>query len=577
MATKGPQLSSPADGQRLHRALLTAILVAGLILRLAGLGWGLPDSRHPLATYHPDELINLGAATQADIPHLKFDIGFYNYGTFYFYLVSLAQTVGRGYHLIPSVVPDAQKQSSELDLLRSSAPEQAALFLAGRIVTALLGAATVPVIFLLGRRLYGGAVGLAGAALYAIAPLAVLHAHFLTVDVPATLFVSLTLLGAARMLERPNLRNTMFCGLWLGLAAATKYTAILAAIGPVAAVILAWRGTAPEQRASRNRTVVTCLAALAGMATATFLVACPGPWLNWNVFWNGAYSGSGLRYELFEHSRTGHGYLFVNTGFGWWHHLVVSLRYGLGWPLMLLSLFGIGAALRRRRPADLVLVAFVLVAYLLTSLSAVRFARYLIPLYPALCILSARALMDSASPQYRRAQMAIGGAVAAAALTTSILLVRSLTVPDPRDMAADFFDQNARPGATVAFAHVPWFYSPPLSPRFGAARADIRARAATDAGPLQLLIPAADWDTRALSPAPDFVVLSSFETQHELRRLGLPQARTFVAALQTFRPQTFSSPSLPALLYPVGDDMPDDVAYVLSSVTIYRSGETAPR
>src|SRR5579859_5577130 len=78
------------------------IVLIGLLLRLWGIGWSLPDARHPLATYHPDELVNLNAALQADIPHLKFDIGFYNYGAFYFYLVSFAQSLGRAYGMIPA-------------------------------------------------------------------------------------------------------------------------------------------------------------------------------------------------------------------------------------------------------------------------------------------------------------------------------------------------------------------------------------------------------------------------------------------------------------------------------------------
>src|SRR2546423_1533266 len=81
----------PAKPKDRRTPLLVALIVLlGLALRLWGLGWSLPDARHPAATYHPDERIDLSAAQQADIPHLKFDIGFYNYGTLYFYGVSLA-------------------------------------------------------------------------------------------------------------------------------------------------------------------------------------------------------------------------------------------------------------------------------------------------------------------------------------------------------------------------------------------------------------------------------------------------------------------------------------------------------
>ena len=152
--------------------LLVMTLLLGLMLRAAGLTWSLPDARHPLATYHPDELINLMAARTADIPHLQLDIKFYNYGTFYFYLVSFAHTLGRGWGLIPAT-PNGYDAFSP-----QAAPEQAALFLAGRIVTVLLGTATIAVIYALGRRLYGRKAGLLAALFYAVTPIAVQHAHF---------------------------------------------------------------------------------------------------------------------------------------------------------------------------------------------------------------------------------------------------------------------------------------------------------------------------------------------------------------------------------------------------------------
>src|SRR5579871_1037612 len=93
---KAPQRKQPLDIW--VKGLLALALILGLALRLWGIGWGLPDARHPLATYHPDEWINLNAAEPVDIPHGKFDIGFYNYGTLYFYGVSLGDHRARLWH-----------------------------------------------------------------------------------------------------------------------------------------------------------------------------------------------------------------------------------------------------------------------------------------------------------------------------------------------------------------------------------------------------------------------------------------------------------------------------------------------
>jgi len=549
--------------------LVALIIGLGLALRLWGIGWSLPDARHPLATYHPDESINLNAARAADIPHGQFDIQFYNYGAFYFYLVSFAQTFGRGWGLIPttpnlSIPQGAQPTAAQWATL---APENAALFLTGRIVTALLGAATIPLLFALGRRLYGTRVGLTAALLYAIAPLAVQHAHFLTVDVPATFFVTLALLWAARLWKQPDWKNVIWAGVWAGLAAATKYNTGCVLLAPLVALALA------RPSGERANHLPLKLAALIGVTAAAFLIACPGPWLDWNAFWNGTYPGSGVRYELFEHARTGHELLFVDTGPGWWYHLTASLRYGLGEPLLLLALAGFVFACIRRTPQDGILLSFFLLYYFTTSLSAVRFARYMIPLLPVLCLWAARLLAEP-FPQrrLRQALAAIGTLVALYTLLLAFSFNLSMTGRDPRDQAADYLERNAPQGASIAFARIPWFTSPPLSPLFGLPAAPQRAKAAAETTRFTLRIPPVEWDTSVLSPPPDYVVLSNLETVNAVTRLHLPGPVRFVRSIPANDTRLVFAPPTLLGLPPnrEGVGVPEDLLYTRPLLTLYR-------
>lgn len=520
--------------------------------------------------------MNLNAALAADLLHGKFDIGFYNYGTFYFYLVAFAHILGRGWGLIPQTPPGADVFSAQ------AAAENAALFLSGRLVTALLGAATIPVLFALGNRLFGKRAGYLAALLYAVAPLGVLHAHFLTVDAPATFFVTLALLGAAQVLARreageteetplplPGWREYALAGVWTGLAAATKYNTGLVLVAPVVAHFLNKR---PEM-CSRHRGAQ--FGVLIAIAMLTFLLACPGPWLNLEAFWEGLpnYPGSGVRYELFEHSRAGHGELFLNTGPGWLYHLIVSLRYGLGAPLLLLGLGGVAFACVRRTRQDWVLLAFLVLYYFSTSLSAVRFARYMLPIVPVLCLFAARLVAEPFPRSAIRRLMAVCGTAAVLSCgVSSALFVRGMRLPDPRDAAADYLERNARQGASIAFAKVPWFFSPPLSPRFGAPAAPMRALAAEQTTRYQLRIPATEWDTSLLAPPPDFVLLSDFELNPAYTRLRLPAPTQFVQATlnspnysaRTFRPPVAGSVSL--LFDP--DNFPEDMRYTLPTVLV---------
>ena len=175
------------------------------------------------------------------------------------------------------------------------------------------------------------------------------------------------------------------------------------------------------------RIFLSCLIA----AAFAFLIACPGPIINFDAFWNGTYPGSGVRYELFEHSRNGHGDLFTNTGLGWIYHLIVSLRYGMGTPLLLLSLAGIGYAVWKRRPEDLLLISFVLLYYGLAGFSAVRFARYMIPLFPAFSVLAARFIVAPFSrPVLGKVMAGLAAIVIFCAFGSSALLDMQLTERD---------------------------------------------------------------------------------------------------------------------------------------------------
>ena len=547
--------------------LLLLIVTLGMGLRFWGLTWSLPDARHPVATYHPDERVNLNAALQADIAHGKFDIQLYNYGTFYFYLVDLAHIVGKGYGFIPTPTPQSE---SRPPTLAEEAAITAKYFLVGRLVSVLFGTATLPVLYALGRRMFGRRAGLTAALLYGIAPLAVLHAHFLTVDVTATFFVTLTLLWSARLLTSQTWPDYALAAVWAGLAAATKYNAGLVLIAPIAAHFLR-----KDASACKTHRAGQCVVLIA-VALLTFLIACPGPWLNFDAFWNGieGYPGSGLRYELFEHARSGHGYLFTDTGNGWWYHLAVSLPFGLGPALLIAALLGLIPALQQRTKSDWLLLAFFLVYFGLTGFSNVRFARYMLPLFPVFCLWAARFLLG-----VKIRGIASGGGfliVPPLTLYGSCSLLLCMTTQDPRDAAADYLERTAPQGASVAFATVPWFYSPPLSPRFGELAASGRARAAREVTRFKLILPPEkpdrsreDWDRSVLTPAPDYVVLSDIETMHPYTRLHLAAPTAFMNSLPYKNKTVFAPPATWDPLYRNAAIIPEDILYVRPTITLY--------
>ncbi|MFM8238441.1 MAG: glycosyltransferase family 39 protein, partial [Actinomycetota bacterium] len=102
------------------------------------------------------------------------------------------------------------------------------------VLSSLMGAATIPVAALLGRRVGGRRVGVLAAALVAVAPQVWLYDGMLLSESLAILLATLAVLLAYRAAEQPDLRRFTALGLVIGAAALTR--AELALLVP----LLAW-------------------------------------------------------------------------------------------------------------------------------------------------------------------------------------------------------------------------------------------------------------------------------------------------------------------------------------------------
>jgi 4-amino-4-deoxy-L-arabinose transferase-like glycosyltransferase len=144
-------------------------------------------------------------------------------------------------------------------------------FTAHRVASCLMGAATVAVIGLLGRRVGGDLAGLTAAALAAVYPALWMLDASLRSESLYALLVALALLCAYRLLDDASPGRALALGVVIGLAALTRGEAL--ALLLLLALPLLWL-------LERERRLRTGAAVLAGC----LLVA--GPWLarNWIVF-----------------------------------------------------------------------------------------------------------------------------------------------------------------------------------------------------------------------------------------------------------------------------------------------------
>ena len=361
----------------------------------------------------------------------------FNYPSLYLYATALVLGAGR-------LLAPASLGTLEL---------QGLLYLIGRGLTAACGTATVYLIFLTGRRLSGVAAGLAAGLVLALAPLHSANSHFITTDVPAGLFVALSLWLAARG-RRGSQGWLVASAAAAGLAAATKYNAGLALFVPLAFWATGRAGTTRHWRTP----LLVGAAALAG-----FLVAMP-----WLLLDRGTVL-SGIRFEI-EHYRGGH------EGFegsdNWRFYPLYLFTDGLTPGLALFAVAGWVLLLARDRWLCLALSAFALAYYALLAGQTVRFERNLVPLLPLLAIFAGLALAEAVravSVALPLAPQRAAGAAVLLALVGGWPLYRTtrydylMSQTDTRTTAATWMDRNLPAGATLCQEA----YAPPVdSARF---------------------------------------------------------------------------------------------------------------
>lgn len=393
-------------------AWLWAILALSLLLNLWSIWFGLPDA------WHPDESVGRAARMARDFslnPHS------FLYGSLHYYLVLLV--------IVPTYLV-AKLLSMPEDVQRTL------VYLAARVLAAVLGTGCVALTYLLARRLFDRTVALLAALLLALSAGFVTIAHFATVDVPMLFWMLASYLMSARVMSRGGLREHLLAGAFAGLAAGTKYVGGIAILTLVAAHFLT----------SGKRTFKHLLAGVAVSAVAFALANPP-------IFFASC--------EFFEAFVMDNAY---NTTVGSGAHSIPGLiaahaiSASLAWPLAILAVasvcyLGIGAIFGRNRPETLFLASTLLPFFV--SVTNVHYAstRHVLPLIPILLIIVAKTLRDlRGSSVERRWRRRSGDALMAAAVLTSAVLALDTELQftfDGRNSAAVWVIENAAPGATI--------------------------------------------------------------------------------------------------------------------------------
>ena len=291
-----------------------------------------------------------------------------------------------------------------------------------RIVSAAFGVATVYVVFLTGRALYGRRAGLVAALLVAVMPYHVLVTRQVLLDGPMVLFATLTLYLVIRFVESQERPWLVAAGAAMGLTFLSKETSIV-----LLGSLYAFFALSPAIRL-RLRDVAAAAAAM-GVVALAFPLAIS---LGGKTETGGHY----LAWQIFR--RPNHDWTFYAT----------TVPEAIG-PLVLLAAVAGLVLLRDRRSwREILLVSWIVIPTVFFQLWPVKGFQYLLPVAPALAILAARLVIDGLgmSGALRRG---LGGprlAALAMCLLAASLLVPTFQRVQPRDSETFLAGSGGVPG-----------------------------------------------------------------------------------------------------------------------------------
>jgi 4-amino-4-deoxy-L-arabinose transferase-like glycosyltransferase len=257
-----------------------------------------------------------------------------------------------------------------------SAPEiKPDFYLWGRILTAILGAGTVLLVYFIGKKFYSHKIGLVAALFLSFFYLHVINSRFITTDVPSGFFALLPfLLIYPIMMGKNDYKFYLGAGFLAGLAVGTKYNNALILLPLVLAHLTGrdWR------KWFSWHLPVAFLAVLAG-----FFVTTPYAFFHIPNFLTDVAA-------IVEHySKRGHaGFEGDNN---WWYYLQAMSYENLA--VVVLGIGGIFLAFARHRKQEVVLLSFPLISYLQLASYKVNFTRNLMPFVPFLALFAAIALV----------------------------------------------------------------------------------------------------------------------------------------------------------------------------------------
>jgi uncharacterized protein (TIGR03382 family) len=327
----------------------------------------------------------------------------------------------------------------------SYAADPTDVFFVARVVSAACGTIAVWLLYLAGTKLFGDRrVGFLGAGLLGVGFLPVFYSHLALNDVPTLAPICLALYGAAGMLRQGRLADYLVAGAGVGLACSTKYTGGIVLL-PVLAAAGGWL---VGRRRIRWTTVIAGLVIAGLCAAIVFFVTNPYALLDYASFSDGLNHQTSVADDAL-------GKLGLTEDNGLAYYLW-TITWGLGWIPAVAAAAGVVLAVRDNWRIAAVLVPAPVLFLLFMGTQERFFGRWLMPVFPMICLLAAYALVRLAGAVGRRRPVLaptmlilVTALLCGQGLVSSLHIGQVLSRPDTRNMARAWLVAHVPPKTKI--------------------------------------------------------------------------------------------------------------------------------
>ncbi|XXJ17990.1 ArnT family glycosyltransferase [Desulfovibrio caledoniensis] len=327
---------------------------------------------------------------------------------------------------------------------------------AGRTVSAFMGACIVLATFFLALNLLPPAFALLASISVSVSPILVIHAHYLKEDVYCTAPLLFSVLFLIKAIETKKYTYLTLFGLFYGIALSSQYKSALFLVILLAVPFV-------DKNLPKNWYAKRLAGSLA-ISILTFLI------INYNIFIDTANAYKGLAHEI-EHIQTGHSIRFHPADYLFLFHFERSLIPGMTIAATALCTLGVFISIYRWNRSILlerVLLLCIFLFYFAHEISPLKpapdFMRYMIPIVPMLLILGWIGIVRIYRLVYPSAGKPLGYALLLAATSALCLAPAYQTVNivanlvDDTRLAANDFINNTGKGYVYETYGLPRFF-----------------------------------------------------------------------------------------------------------------------